>query len=69
KYYSNEIHFAKPHRECYEYVINDSKIDPAETLYIDDRPDNAAMGREMGFVTNNMPQNGNLYEELQDLLK
>ncbi|MBO7440138.1 MAG: HAD family phosphatase [Bacteroidales bacterium] len=69
KYYSNEIHFAKPHRECYEYVINDSKIDPAETLYIDDRPDNAAMGREMGFATINMPQNGNLYEELQDLLK
>ena len=69
KYYSNEIHFAKPHRECYEYVINDSKIDPTETLYIDDRPDNAAMGREMGFVTINMPQNGNLYEELQDLLK
>ncbi len=69
KYYSNEIHFAKPHRECYEYVINDSKIDPAETLYIDDRPDNAAMGREMGFVTINMPQNGNLYEEIQDLLK
>lgn len=67
KYYSNEIHLAKPNRECYEYVINDSKMDPAETLYIDDRADNAAMGREMGFITINMKQNGDLDKELQHL--
>ena len=67
KYYSNEIHFAKPSRECYEYVISDSKIDPAETLYIDDRADNAAMGAEMGFITINMKQNGDLDKELQNL--
>ncbi|MCR5454270.1 MAG: HAD family phosphatase [Bacteroidales bacterium] len=67
-YYSNEIHLAKPSRECYEYVINDSKIDPTETLYIDDRADNAAMGRQMGFQTINLPQNGDLYKELQHLL-
>jgi len=67
KYYSNEIHFAKPSRECYEYVINDSKIAPAETLYIDDRADNAAMGAEMGFITINMKQNGDLDKELQNL--
>lgn len=68
KYYSNEIHYAKPHQECYEYIINDSKIDPTETLYIDDRADNAATGRSLGFQTINMPQNGDLYKELQDLI-
>ncbi len=69
KYYSNEIHYRKPDRECYEYVINDSKMDPAETLYIDDRADNAQMGLSLGFQTINLPQNGDLYKELQDLLK
>jgi putative hydrolase of the HAD superfamily len=67
KYYSNEIHHAKPNRDCYEYVINDSKIDPTETLYIDDRADNAAMGASLGFQTINLPQNGDLYKELQHL--
>ena len=67
KYYSNEIHLRKPDRECYEYVINDSKIDPTETLYIDDRADNAAMGVSFGFQTINLPQNGDLYKELQHL--
>lgn len=67
KYYSNEIHLAKPNRECYEYVINDSKIDPTETLYIDDRADNAAMGASLGFQTINLPQNDDLYKELQPL--
>ena len=67
KYYSNEIHLRKPDRECYEYVINDSKIDPTETLYIDDRADNAAMGVSLGFQTINLPQNGDLYKELQHL--
>jgi len=69
KYYSNEIHLAKPHKECYEYVINDSKIDPQETLYIDDRADNAETGRKMGFNTINLPQNGDLYKELLFLTK
>jgi putative hydrolase of the HAD superfamily len=67
KYYSNEIHHAKPNRDCYEYVINDAKIDPTETLYIDDRADNAAMGSSLGFQTINLPQNGDLYKELQHL--
>lgn len=68
KYYSNEIHLAKPFRECYEYVLNDSKIRPEETLYIDDRADNCATGREMGFVTINLTMNGDWYKELQKTL-
>jgi len=35
-YYSHLIHLRKPDREIYEYVLHDSHLNPAETLFIDD---------------------------------
>ncbi|RYY30577.1 MAG: HAD family phosphatase [Chitinophagaceae bacterium] len=35
-YYSHEIKLRKPTIESFRYVINDSKLNPAETLFVDD---------------------------------
>jgi glucose-1-phosphatase len=39
-YYSHLIHLRKPNISIYDYVINDAKILPSETLFIDDNEDN-----------------------------
>ena len=51
RYYSNEIHYEKPDPACFQYVINDAKINPAETLYIDDRADNIESAKNAGLIT------------------
>ena len=39
----------KPERAIYQYAIDRHGLIPAETLYIDDLPQNIATGRELGF--------------------
>lgn len=48
-YFSNEIHLAKPDPRCYERVITETGIVPAETLYIDDLAQNIAAGQKAGL--------------------
>ncbi|MEO5913052.1 MAG: HAD family phosphatase [Luteolibacter sp.] len=43
--------FIKPQPEIYQHAIGVHDLDPAETLYIDDLPQNIATGRELGFRT------------------
>jgi putative hydrolase of the HAD superfamily len=43
--------FIKPDPEIYHHAISQHAIIPAETLYIDDLPQNAAAGRALGFHT------------------
>lgn len=50
-YFSFEIQLRKPHKAIFAYVIQDAGIDPAETLYVDDREDNIQTARELGFQT------------------
>jgi len=35
-WFSFQIHLQKPSKEIFEYVIRDGKLDPSETLFIDD---------------------------------
>jgi glucose-1-phosphatase len=49
--FSFETGFIKPQPEIYHYAIEKHGIVPAETLYIDDLPQNAAAGRAHGFHT------------------
>lgn len=48
-FFSNEIHLAKPDIRCYEKVLNDTGINPQETLYIDDLAKNIEAGQKAGF--------------------
>lgn len=46
---SFEVGFIKPQPEIYQYAITTHKIDPALTFYIDDMPQNIAIGKQFGF--------------------
>ena len=56
-YASYEIGVTKPGRGIFDYMIKDTGLDPAETIFVDDGASNIAMGQELGFVTL-QPENG-----------
>ena len=49
-YLSYEIGLTKPYADVFEYMLNDAKILPQETLFIDDGQANIEMARSMGFA-------------------
>ena len=50
-YYSHQIGMRKPNRNIYDFVLKDAGINAAETLFIDDLPENVAAASELGFQT------------------
>jgi FMN phosphatase YigB (HAD superfamily) len=48
--YSHEVRCMKPHDAFYQAAIEQYGLDPAQTFYIDDLPDNIATGQRLGFV-------------------
>jgi HAD superfamily hydrolase (TIGR01509 family) len=46
---SHQTGAIKPQPEIYQYAISTYGLVPADTLYIDDLPDNIAAGRRFGF--------------------
>lgn len=48
-YTSYQVKSVKPNSEIFEYMINDAKLDPAESLFIDDGAANVEIGKELGF--------------------
>ncbi|MDO5035540.1 MAG: HAD family phosphatase [Porphyromonas sp.] len=62
---SYEAGICKPERSIFEKIIEETKIRPEETLFIDDGPANTAVARSMGFVTY-CPDNG---EDWRPLLR
>ena len=51
RFFSNEMHLAKPDPRCYQYVIEHAGILPEETLYVDDLLPNIEAGKAAGFQT------------------
>jgi len=48
-YLSYQCGMTKPNLQFYEYVIKDSQIDPAKTLYLDDLEKNIIAGKKAGI--------------------
>ncbi|MEM1083461.1 MAG: HAD family phosphatase [Verrucomicrobiota bacterium] len=48
---SFEVGEIKPHEKIYHHAIEHYGVVPAETLYIDDLPENIATGQRLGFRT------------------
>ncbi len=48
-HFSQEVGAIKPHREFYQAAIDQYNLDPDQTAYLDDLPENIATGREFGF--------------------
>jgi len=50
-YYSFEIGIRKPDKVIFKYVLFDSKLNPSETLFVDDSLDNIKAARKVGLST------------------
>jgi putative hydrolase of the HAD superfamily len=48
-YYSHRMGMRKPDAEIFEYVLNDSKLIPDQTLFLDDNALNVAGARSVGI--------------------
>lgn len=49
--FSCRVGLAKPHKDIFQYLIDQTGITPEESLFIDNQEDNIATAREMGFPT------------------
>lgn len=47
--YSFEVELMKPDPDIYHATTNTLSLDPAKTIYIDDRPENIVGGKEHGY--------------------
>lgn len=48
-YFSHTVHLRKPHAPIYQLVLHENKLDPAETLFIDDTASNFSGAEEAGI--------------------
>ena len=67
-YLSYETGYTKPHEGIFKYMIEDAKINPEESLFIDDGASNIAMGKELGMHTFHPKNATDWTEELKKLL-
>ena len=47
---SSEIHLGKPDPKIYNYLLEHCELNPAETIFIDDRKDNVEVAESVGIV-------------------
>lgn len=47
---SCEVHLGKPDRKFYQYLLDNCQLNPAETIFIDDRKDNVEAAAELGIT-------------------
>lgn len=50
-YYSHEIGLRKPNLEAFQFVLNDSNLNPKETIFIDDSIQNINAAQKVGLET------------------
>lgn len=64
-YYSFELKMRKPDKEIFQYVINDAKINPEETLFIDDFAPNLESAEWLGLkIYHHKNNSDDFYREL-----
>lgn len=64
---SGEVKLAKPDPEIYRLLLNTYNLMPAETLFIDDRPENVAAARDLGIQAIQFISPAQLERDLVDL--
>ena len=65
--YSHDVVMEKPHAEIYHLATERFDLTPSQTIYIDDRPENADAGRALGFITHQYdPQNHSAFLDFLD---
>ncbi len=61
-YLSFQVGSVKPDKAIFEYMIKDTQLNPAESIFVDDGSANIEIGQELGFKTM-QPINGEDWRE------
>lgn len=61
-YLSNEMHLLKPSLEIFQTVIDEQKLNPQRTLFIEDTKENTEAAQKVGLQTLLIPRNSNFFE-------
>lgn len=67
-YFSYKVGYAKPDKEIFDYIIEDSGLIPSETLFFDDGKSNIEAAAKLGFQGYLVDQDENLrkvFEKIQ----
>ncbi len=65
-YYSHLIHMRKPNEDIYNYVLSDSNLKPAETLFLDDKQQNLDAANVMGIKTQLISRDFDVHKALMN---
>ena len=68
-FYSHEIGYSKPNSEAWQTVIDQAKILPSETLFIDDLKENIEGARRLGFHVQQHDPKNDISEVIYSYLK
>lgn len=68
-YYSQEIGLRKPHKEIYEFVLQQQGIKGSESLFLDDKEENLTEPKVLGLRTHQVNFNKLSINDLQHLLE
>ena len=50
-YFSHELHLRKPEPEIFQYVLEQNKLEPGDTLFVDDTLENIEAAARLGIST------------------
>lgn len=64
-YFSSDIGMRKPDAEIFEFVLNENKLDPAKTLFIDDTEQHILGAQKVGIQTYHLGKNEGICDILQ----
>ncbi len=53
-YLSHEIHLRKPNADIFEFVLEENKLDPSETFFVDDTQEHTETAKKLGIKTWNL---------------
>ena len=64
-YFSSDIGMRKPDAEIFEFVLNENKLDPTKTLFIDDTEQHILGAQKVGIQTYHLGKNEGICDILQ----
>jgi FMN phosphatase YigB (HAD superfamily) len=66
-YYSNEVGHRKPEMEIYEFILKKENLNPSETFFVDDLPENIEAAKSLGIQAHLLTDRNKLHELLKEL--
>lgn len=62
-YFSHEMHLRKPNKEAFQFLLDEQKLRPEETLFIDDTIRHIESAKQLGIHTYLLPKGEDICEK------